>query len=188
MGRPKSNIVRPLCIHCKVRPVKRVEQWLCSRSCANAYRGRSIAERFLKFYKPGPPDKCWQWTGTIHHRGYGVIGDNKNRQYLAHRLAYEHANGPIPEGLYVCHTCDNPPCCNPAHLFVGTDADNQADKARKGRSTHGAKSRSAKLTESDVRIIRSLYPGMSQQAIADRFHVNQTIVSDIVRRVTWKRL
>jgi hypothetical protein len=150
-----------------------------------ASRGRPIAERFLDFYKPGKPDACWPWTGTIHHRRYGVIGDNKNRQYLAHRVSYERAHGPIPPGLYVCHTCDNPPCVNPAHLFVGTDADNQADKARKGRAPRGERNKAAKLTAEDVRAIRALYPALSQQAIANRFGVHQSIVSDIVRGETW---
>lgn len=178
----------PLCAHCKLRRVPRKSQWLCSRTCANAYRGRSIAERFLDFYKPGAADACWPWTGTIHHRGYGVIGDNKNRQYLAHRLAYEHANGPIPDGMMVCHTCDNKPCCNPRHLFLGTNADNQADKARKLRGPRGTRHRSAKLTDADVISIRSLYPGMSQMAIAKQYGMNQTVISDIVRRKTWRHV
>jgi hypothetical protein len=178
----------PLCAHCHMRRVKRRDQRVCSRACANASRGRSVAERFLDSYKPGAPKACWPWTGTLHHRGYGVIGDNRNRQYLAHRLAYERVHGAIPEGLYVCHHCDNPPCVNPDHLFLGTDADNQSDKANKGRSTQGIKSPNAKLTDADVLAIRALYPRMTQQALADKFHVHQTIVSDIVRRVAWKHL
>lgn len=189
MGRPKSNIVRPLCAHCKFRPVKRPSQWLCSRACANASRARSLAERFLDSYKPGAPDACWPWAGTLSPRGYGVICDENNRQFFAHRLAYERTHGPIPKGQNVCHRCDNPPCCNPAHLFVGSHADNTADMIRKGRTPvigkRGAASPKAKLTEANVRTIRSLYPQMSQQAIADRFGMNQTVISDIVRRVTW---
>jgi hypothetical protein len=177
----------PRCAYCG-RPVRRRSQWLCSRTCANAVRGRTVAERFMNFYKPGAPDECWPWTGTVHHSGYGVIGDNRNRQYFAHRLAYERAHGAIPEGLSVCHTCDNKPCCNPAHLFLGTLADNNADKARKNRSTHGAHHPGAKLTEDDVRTIRSLYPAMSQQAIADRYGMHQSVISDIIRRVTWRRI
>jgi hypothetical protein len=177
-----------LCAHCRLRPVKRPCNWLCSRACANAVRARPFADRFLDSYKPGKPDACWPWTGTIHHNGYGIITDDHKRLVQAHRVSYERIHGSIPKGLKICHTCDNRPCCNPAHLFVGTDADNQADKARKGRATRGEDISLARLTEANVRVIRSLYPQMTQQAIADRFSVHQTIISDVVRRKTWKHV
>lgn len=80
----------------------------------------------------GGPDSCWEYQAARSPRGYGTIGVmGKTRR--AHRVAWELANGPIPEGLLVCHHCDNPPCCNPAHLFLGTDKDNVADMRAKGR-------------------------------------------------------
>jgi hypothetical protein len=119
--------------------VKRHGGKYCSRSCQNRSRGRPLAERFLDFYRPGEPDACWPWLGTRDHDGYGVIGDDARRQMRAHRLAWERVNGPLPPGRYVLHHCDNPPCCNPAHLFVGTIADNNHDMIRKGRDNpaHG---------------------------------------------------
>ena len=77
------------------------------------------------------PNGCLEWTGAKGHKGYGQIWSGK--QIRTHRLAWELANGPIPDGIHVLNHCDNPPCCNPEHLFLGTNADNVADKITKGR-------------------------------------------------------
>ncbi len=78
---------------------------------------------------------CWTWTGRRNAGGYGVlrIRGRSSKILFAHRLAWELTNGPIPDGLFVCHHCDNPPCCNPEHLFVGTPKDNCHDMMAKGR-------------------------------------------------------
>ena len=78
-------------------------------------------------------DECWEWKGARVKGGYGNRGIGGGRSALTHRLAYEWVYGPIPAGMHVLHRCDNPPCCNPAHLFLGTERDNALDKCRKGR-------------------------------------------------------
>lgn len=89
-------------------------------------------KRFLdKVDKSGD---CWLWTGTLRKCGYGQIGFN-GKVYRAHRVSYDIHNGEIPKGLIVCHTCDNPPCVNPAHLYAGTPMDNTTDMMLRGR--HG---------------------------------------------------
>lgn len=112
---------------------------------------------------------CWEWTGTRwKNGGYGRIGANKK----AHRLAYEEAHGPIPEGMFVCHSCDNPPCCNPEHLHLGTPADNMREKKERGRAgklfgeAHGF----CKVTDAEVALIRERYAkGENVASIARSF-------------------
>ena len=78
------------------------------------------------------PNGCLEWTEDTYRRGYGRISFN-GKSVRTHRLAWELANGPIPEGIYICHRCDNPPCCDVTHLFMGTPAENHADMITKGR-------------------------------------------------------
>jgi hypothetical protein len=114
----------------------------------------------------------------------------------AHRISWEIHFGDIPDGLYVLHTCDNPPCANPVHLFLGTQRDNIDDMLRKGRSAYGHPGRQgekawmAKLTDDQVREIRSLYEvgRISQLALARRYGITQTTIGSIVRRATWKHI
>lgn len=186
---PTDSVGLPiLCAHCKLRPIRRRGQWLCSRACANASRSRPLSERFLDGYTAGPPDACWLWTGPRHRNGYGVITDDHLRQAQAHRVAYERAHGQIPPGLNVCHRCDNHACVNPSHLFVGTSADNSADMVRKNRQAKGSRVGTSKLTESEVRAIRALYPRMTQKALAAKFGVSSPLIHAIISLKAWKHL
>lgn len=147
-------------------------------------------ERFWAKVDCFGPDDCWPWTAG-KRLGYGrlyVAG----RKETAHRLAYALAVGPIPEGLCVLHRCDNPGCCNPAHLFLGTQADNVADMEAKGRAVHrsarpGEGHHAARLNAAQAIVIRAA-TGMSQRALAREYGVCQQTISDIVRRRRWAHL
>ena len=86
---------------------------------------------------PEPNSGCWLWDGAVNNDGYGTIFRG-GKQHKVHRLAWEEAHGPIPDGLNVCHTCDVPACCNPAHLFLGSQQDNMQDCLGKGRFKGGS--------------------------------------------------
>jgi HNH endonuclease len=156
---------------------------------------RSLTERFWEKVRRGGLDDCWEWTRGRFTRGYGSIGvgGRAGGSEGAHRVSWELAHGPIPEGLYVLHKCDNPPCVNPAHLFLGTQLDNMRDAARKGRTARGGRARgerigASKLTEAKVTEIRRRYrAGEETQAELGRvFGVHQASISDIVRGETWR--
>jgi len=117
---------------------------------------------------------CQEWTGRRNRDGYGIQGHK-----LAHRVAWETAHGPIPDGLCVLHRCDNPPCVDVEHLFLGTRADNAADRNAKGRSSR----HNAKLTAQQVREIRE-DKGIQRQ-IAERFGICQAQVCRIKRAYQW---
>lgn len=152
-------------------------------------RKRDLEERFWeKVDSSGGPDSCWTWQASVDGSGYGHIGYGR-RLKRAHRLAWELAHGPIPGGMCVCHTCDNRACVNPAHLFLGTNADNVRDRVAKGRTAphHGEHNPNARLRERDVHNIRSAYAagGVRQADLADQYGVRQVAISRIVRHVSW---
>lgn len=145
-------------------------------------RANEIAALFLRAKKT--PRGCWEWTAARTAAGYGVIRKGPRNQY-AHRLAYELMNGPIADGLCVCHRCDNPPCINPKHLFLGTKEDNSRDMAAKGRSG----GRPSKLTPDQVREIRALADGgMIHREIGVRYGMTRRGIGSIVLRKTWRRV
>jgi len=133
-------------------------------------------------------DECWPWKAVQHRQGYGRFRLGR-RMVLAHRIAWELEHGPIPEGMCVCHTCDNPRCVNPAHLFAASQLENIADAVEKGRRANrrGEKNGRAKLTEEKVREIRRLYTTgrHSQRELGERFGVIESHVGRIVRREVW---
>jgi hypothetical protein len=133
--------------------------------------------------------RCWPWIGAKNGgEGYGVIFRD-GRPALAHRVSWELHNGPIPDGLGVLHRCDNPPCVNPRHLFVGSNADNNRDKISKGRSgcVSGEDHPGARLTAALVRAIRrERGAGLTLLRIADKYGIGTTQASRICRGVQWR--
>lgn len=162
----------------------------------------SVTDRFWAKVDVRQPDECWVWTAGRQPNGYGQFRLN-GRSLGAHRLLWRMEHGPIPAGLYVCHHCDNPPCVNPNHLYLGTPSRNTADAYARGRITpatgerHGSRThpealvrgsavRGAKLTEAQAREILASSEG--QRVLAKRFGVDHATVSSIKCRVNWKHL
>lgn len=132
------------------------------------------------------PNACWEWQASLSG-GYGRFGF-WGRGALAHRVAYFFTHGEVPDGALVCHSCDNPRCVNPAHLFLGTHKDNSDDKFRKGRDRKacGEANSKAKLTSDDVRAIRAS-PDI-QIVLAARYGVSQSQISAIRRGANWSHV
>lgn len=131
---------------------------------------------------------CWHWVGATSHAGYGEVKINGKRD-LAHRVAYQAINGPIPRGLMVRHSCDRPTCVNPVHLQVGTQAENMQDMVSRGRQSKGHHRPYAKLTDGDVRAIRNLLKqGKGHSAIARQFGVSTSRISKINTGKIWRHV
>lgn len=158
--------------------------------------GTSVATRFwARVDKNGPvvdgmDDQCWQWVGHTAC-GYGVVCDNR-KSIKVHRFSYQIHVGKIPDGLMVCHHCDNKLCVNPNHLFLGTADDNVQDMVAKGRQIKGVSCHSAKLTEDDVREIRRRFKGWDKvnggRPLAREFGVTDVTIRNIVYRKDWKHV
>ena len=196
----------------------------CSRSCSGrgsaAYRTRpeqlSQSEWvWSRIKRTDDPLSCWEWQGARIPAGYGSINPKAHEgEKLAHRLVWHVTYGPIPEGQWVLHKCDNPPCCRPDHLFLGTHRDNMTDMASKGRQwtqrypervvrgdAHpmrrnpdllkwGERNPRAKLTEGQVVEIHRRYAagGISQPALAAEYGVDQALIWRIVHRKAWRHV
>lgn len=179
-------------------------------------RPQSVAERFWKKVNKDAPGGCWLWTGATFDNGYGHLsegGECKHR-LLAHRVSYELHNGPIPDGLLVCHNCpdgDNPRCVNPDHLWFGTPADNNQDMRGKGRAWWQTRPRTekvkpppkvrvparllgednprSKLKSDDIQAIRRrVSMGEHRPAIAREYGVTNEAIYAIVTRRVWTHL
>jgi len=151
-----------------------------------------IMLRLMRKVKPDPETGCWFWTGAKTSSGYGTIGFNSEKHYT-HRLMHKIHNGFLSDDEpFVCHTCDNPSCINPDHLWSGDHRDNMKDAAEKGRMSGGAVTGEshgeAKLTEADVIELRERYAteAVSQATLGEDYGITQGQVGGIVRGEKWK--
>lgn len=166
----------------------------CSRRCSARHTApvrSKTPEEFLACVQKGDPGACWPWTGARQRQGYGICSYG-GQGWLTHRLAFFLFTGTHPGELCVCHRCDNPPCCNPTHLFLGTQADNTRDMVEKGRERHpfGSAHGRAKLADADVIAILDAYHvhGENLRTIASRYPVHKHSVRSIVRGESWLHL
>ena len=153
---------------------------------------KSLEERFWSKVDIRGSDDCWEWLAGKTSAGYGEITRGRvcEGTIYAHRYSWELRYGSIPGGLHVCHHCDNPGCVNPAHLFLGTDADNMKDCVEKGRSNRGQRNGQAKLTNDQVLSIRKEYAKgyIAQEKLARKYNVKRQAISKIVRREAWTHI
>ena len=190
MTAPNPNHECKTCALCSkvfsaIRPYSR-SRWaeirFCSRRCASKSRGngREPAPLSTRFWaKVSRGESCWEWTASTFKSGYGKINGGKRTLY-AHRVSWEIHNGTVPDGLFVCHHCDNRKCVRPDHLFLGTAADNSLDAASKGRL-------GIKLTQRAANMIRKLSSdGARTRCLASAFGVSATTIRVVRRGETWK--
>lgn len=129
--------------------------------------------------------ECWEWTASRDKDGYGYFSLH-GKHDRAHKVSYREHVGPIPPGMCVLHTCDNPPCVNPAHLRLGTNKENSVDMQQKGRSARGVRNANSKFTESDVLAIRAARErGESLPSLGRRYGVTHQAILLIVQRKNW---
>lgn len=150
-----------------------------------------LKERFWANVKRGP--HCWEWGGRdVNQYGHGRIriGPKSAGRIGTHRLSFQLFYGPIPKGLQVLHSCDNPRCVNPKHLYVGTPADNMRDKVERGRIPRGEEAGTAKLTESQVLEIRNNFIPWkcSAMGFARKFGVSRSTIWAVLMDLSWKHL
>lgn len=164
---------------------RQFKKTFCSRKCFCDQN--KPAASFCSLVNKADRDECWEWNGFKTQRGYGTYVVS-GKPIAAHRMAYQHHHGVDPGEWLVCHACDNPGCVNPHHLFLGTDADNMADRDAKGRQARGERQHSAKLTDCAVRKIRNEYPQTPVSEFASEYDVAKQTIFAVLKRRTWKHV
>lgn len=128
---------------------------------------------------------CWIWKKAIRKDGYGITWYNGNTDYI-HRVSYRIFNGDFDPAFIIRHTCDNPSCCNPAHLVIGSDQDNSNDMVNRGRSLKGSKQPLSKLVEDNIQPIRDSI--LSSRVLGNLLGVSKSVILDIKNNKTWKHV
>lgn len=182
-----SATIERTCQHCNKTftmfrsYVARGEGRFCSRACQHPRLPLII--KFAQYAHIGTANECWEWQGGKCRDGYGTLRDSRKAQgdtLSSHRVAYALFNGEIPDGMHVRHTCDNPACCNPNHLELGTHADNMRDMNERMRNQQ------RRLTIEQVRAIRA--DKRSHAEIAQDYPVARQQISRIKQAIRWKDL
>ena len=152
-----------------------------------------VKDRFWEKVDKKGPDDCWEWIGARSSKGYGTLGGPNGTTLSSHRVAYELTFGPIPLGKQILHECDNPPCCNPSHLFLGTNRENRLDCVRKGRANscndHTKGSHHGFLSAEQIPELRALHAsGVSLVEIGKRFGVHSTTIWGALHGKTFRHV
>jgi len=168
------------------------EEEVFKKTSHGRWKGLSLADRFLMKTERGEDDECWNWIGSKNGQERGLIQFKKS-SISAPRVCWVMNFGSIPKGLFVCHTCDNPSCINPQHLFLGTNADNIQDMYDKGRreAHKGEKCATSILTGNQVMEIRKLYVPRTNKRrfeLAKMFGVSEGTIQDIVYHKSWRHI
>jgi hypothetical protein len=168
------------------KAAKRIRDKVSALSLEEKLKGKEC--KFYARVATSDAAACWEWQGSLHKQGYGLFAPMTGALIRAHRAAYYYWYGVDPKELQVCHSCDNPRCVNPQHLFLGTPADNHTDMVKKGRASfqkpYFAPYR--KLTEKDV--VAILSDSRPNKIIADEYGVTHSNIHVIKRRKSWKHV
>lgn len=160
--------------------------------CFQHRRAKPFTEaKFWRKVRVAGANECWIWLGSVTQYGYGRMLVDK-KESLAHRIAWELRNGTPPaiddpRGLFVCHTCDNRLCCNPSHMFLGTNRENIADRHMKGRTSHASKIGYRKLNWALVEVIRSRPTDQSHASLAAEFGVSTKTIKSVRSGASWSQ-
>lgn len=170
---------------------KREPHWkfYCSRKCKSIQQTGSLQDTDKFWSRVQKSDGCWLWTGALSGTGYGNLRIG-GKYWRAHQVSWVLTYGEIPKGIFVLHKCDNPPCVRPDHLFLGTGLDNTRDASRKYRLHPGERNWSAKLTEDQVKQIRSkqINGRIDVLKLALEFGCSPLTINDIITRRTWRHI